>query len=117
MSQPAKSTSLAPEVRWISWRGVVFIGHRARETEVYQTLRLANAAQHRHLLACLGDMGLDETRADDARAIVADTGALASVESLLRAEHASALEAIADLPQPAHAALTELADLAIQRHT
>jgi len=81
-----------------------------------RALRLANEAQRRHLLACLGDADLDDARADDARAIVADTGALASVESLLRAEHATALETIADLPQPAHGALVELADLAVQRH-
>jgi len=82
-----------------------------------RALRLGDAAQRRHLLACLGDPDLTVERGDDARAIVAETGALASVEALLRAEHATALEAIAAVPEPARAALTEMADLAIQRRT
>jgi geranylgeranyl diphosphate synthase type I len=80
-----------------------------------RALRLADDAQRRLLLGCLGDAELTSERAAAARAVVADTGALASVEALLRAEHATAVAAIQDIPEPARAALTELADLAIER--
>ena len=84
---------------------------------VLRALRLAAPRARQRLAASLGDPELSRANADDARGIVADSGALASVEALLRAEHATALEAIEGLPEPARAALTELADLAIERHT
>jgi geranylgeranyl diphosphate synthase type I len=86
-----------------------------RTVLVLRALRLADDRQRRVLEGCLGDPGLDEERAAEARAAVADSGALASVEALLSAQHALALEALAGLPAPAAAALRELAGLAIER--
>lgn len=86
-----------------------------RTVLVLRALRLADHRQRRVLVSCLGDPSLDEARAAEARAVVADTGALASVEALLAAQHTVALEAIAAIPDPAGAALRELAGLAIQR--
>jgi len=82
---------------------------------VLRAIRLADDAQRRVLRACLGDPHLDEAQADEARRVVAATGALASVEALIAAQHAVALAAIRTLPQPARTSLTELADLAICR--
>jgi geranylgeranyl diphosphate synthase type I len=82
---------------------------------VLRALRLADDTQRAQLRACLGDPELDHAGADAARALVAATGALASIEALIAAHHAVALRAIVDLPAPARAALTELADLAICR--
>lgn len=86
-----------------------------RTVLVLRALRLADDRQRRVLEACLGDPDLDEARAAEARAAVADSGALASVEALLSAQHALALEALAGLPEPAASALRELAGLAIER--
>jgi geranylgeranyl diphosphate synthase type I len=82
---------------------------------VLRAIRLADDAQRGVLRACLGDPRLDEAQADEARAVVAATGALASVEALIAAQHAVAVAAVADLPEPARISLTELADLAICR--
>jgi geranylgeranyl diphosphate synthase type I len=84
---------------------------------VLRALRLADDAQGALLRACLGDPLLDEAQADRAREVVAASGALASVEALIAAQHTIAIAAIADLPDPARASLTELADLAICRRT
>lgn len=86
-----------------------------RTVLVLRALRLADDRQRQVLLGCLGDPGLDEGRAFEARRVVADTGALASVEALLTAQHALALEAVTAIGDPAGAALRELAGLAIQR--
>lgn len=82
---------------------------------VLRALRLADPSQHAHLRACLGDPALDEERADEARRVVAATGALASVEALISAHRTMAIAALAGVPEPARSALTELADLAIRR--
>ncbi len=82
---------------------------------VLRALRLADDAQRQVLRSSLGDPDLDEGRAAEVRRIVGATGALASIEALIAARHAVALEAIDGLPTPARAALTELADLAICR--
>jgi hypothetical protein len=47
--------------------------------------------------------------------VVARSGALASVEALLEAQHARALHAVAGLDEPARAALTQLAGMAVFR--
>jgi geranylgeranyl pyrophosphate synthase len=65
----------------------------------------------------LGDPTLDEARAEQARYIVAATGALASIESLIEAHHTMARAAIEAIPGPAEAALAELADRAICRRS
>ncbi len=82
-----------------------------------RALRMANPRERSYLLTHLGDPALIPEDAEKVRSIVASTGALASVEMLLRAEYGAAVEAVADLPNPARAALIEMADLAIQRRT
>lgn len=82
---------------------------------VLRALRLADRRQRAVLAAALGDPLLDDARADEARTVVAATGALASVEALLAAEHAKALDAADGVPEPARSALRALAALAIRR--
>lgn len=86
-----------------------------RTVLVLRALRLASEQPRQLLERCLGDPDLDEERAAQARTVVADSGALASVEALLSAQHALALEALDGLPEPAASALRELAGLAIER--
>ncbi len=61
---------------------------------VLLALRLADDRQRALLQSALGDPDLDERGADAARAVVADSGAVASVELLLEAKHATAVAAI-----------------------
>jgi len=82
---------------------------------VLRALRLADDRQRAVLRAALGDAELDEARAADACTIVAETGALASIEVLLRAQHAIAMEATKAIPDPARTALRTLASLSIER--
>ena len=84
---------------------------------VLRALRLADEHQRQVLLACLGDPEIDDSSAAAARDAVAASGALASVEALIAALHATALRAIEGLPAAARDALTELADLSIRRAT
>lgn len=80
-----------------------------------RALALSTPNQRAELLAALGDRQLDERRGDACRQIIADTGALASVETTVRAELAKALDAIRCVPQPARDALTTLAEAATDR--
>jgi geranylgeranyl diphosphate synthase, type I len=82
---------------------------------VLRALRLAADHDRRVLAHCLGDPDLDAADARRCAAIVADCGALASVEALLDAHHSRALDAIVGLPSPARPALAQLAALAIHR--
>jgi len=84
---------------------------------VLRALRLATPAQRHVLLARLGDPHLDEAGAARVREVVAATGALASVEALITASHATARAALGQVPEPARGALDELAALAIERCT
>jgi geranylgeranyl diphosphate synthase type I len=77
---------------------------------VVRALSLADDRQRAQLVAALGDRTLDEASADRCRATIAATGALASVEALVAALHAEALEAIAPLPADVRRGLTVLAD-------
>ena len=86
-----------------------------RTVLVLRALRLADRAQQRVLEAALGDPRLDAGAAERVREVVVATGARASVEARITNEHARALEAIDELPDPARSALTDLADLAIRR--
>ncbi len=86
-----------------------------RTVLILRALALCDPPSRRALLALLGDAELDDRGADRARDIVADCGALAAVEALLGAKQAGARRAIADVAQPARAALEELADLAAFR--
>jgi geranylgeranyl diphosphate synthase type I len=76
---------------------------------------LATGAQRAYLERCLGDQDLEEDAADRCRRIVERTGALASVETLIRHEHDVAVAAVADLPEPARQALVALASIAVER--
>lgn len=82
---------------------------------VVRALALVEGADHDLLAGALGDPELDEATAGDCCDVVARSGALASVEALLDAEHARALHAISGVGEPARAALTQLADLAVFR--
>jgi geranylgeranyl diphosphate synthase, type I len=86
-----------------------------RTVLVLRALALVTGRSRDFLDRCLGDRRLDEDDADRCRAIVERSGALASVETLVRHQHAVALDAIADVPQPAKQALHDLASLAAHR--
>jgi isopentenyl-diphosphate delta-isomerase type 1 len=77
--------------------------------------RLADERGRRLIDGALGDPSLDEDRAEAVRAVIAASGALASVERLIDAEHAAALRAVVGLPEPARDALVRLAASAIRR--
>ena len=71
---------------------------------------------HRAFLArSLGDRDLDDDGAERCREIVERSGALASVETLLRHQHEVALSALTDVPEPAKGALVALASMAVER--
>ena len=67
------------------------------------------------LARSLGDRDLDDESAERCREIVARSGALASVETLLRHQHEAALSALTDVPEPAKGALVALASMAVER--
>jgi geranylgeranyl diphosphate synthase type I len=82
---------------------------------VLRASSLAGDADRRVLERSVGAADLDERGAQRCREIVARSGALASVEALIRAEHARARAAVAGLPQPARQALEALASVALDR--
>jgi isopentenyl-diphosphate delta-isomerase type 1 len=86
-----------------------------RTLPVLRAIRLANGAQRTVLARSLGDPYLDDDGAEAVREIVRSTGALASVEVLIAAEHARAVRALATVPEPARSALTDLAEGAVRR--
>ena len=82
---------------------------------VLRARRLGDERQRRILDDALGDPTVDDERADAVRAVVADTGALASIELLISHQHALALRAIEPVPEPARGALGALASRATRR--
>ncbi len=82
---------------------------------ILRAITLATDDERAFLRRCLGDRDLDDDAADRCRQIVRCSGALASVETLLRHQHAIAVDAVAALPQPARPALRALASMAVQR--
>lgn len=82
---------------------------------VLRAMALATSGQRGVLSRCLGKRDLDEADADRCREVVAASGALASVETLLRTLHATALGALADVGGPAANALRALAAAAVHR--
>jgi isopentenyl-diphosphate delta-isomerase type 1 len=76
---------------------------------------LTTSAGRRVLDASLGNAHVTDVDVRRCRAIVAESGALASIEARLSAEYARAVDALTAMPQPARAALAELASLAIER--
>ena len=86
-----------------------------RTVLVLRALSLATAAERATLECALGDPALDEAAAERCREIVASSGALASVETLVRTRHAAAIDAIRQLPEPARGALATLAASVVHR--
>ncbi len=87
-----------------------------RTVVMLRALRLADGPGRAVLQHALGNPCLDEDGAERVRQVVADSGALASVEALVAAQHTIALEAIDGvIPEPARSALRQLAGLAIER--
>jgi geranylgeranyl diphosphate synthase type I len=82
---------------------------------VVRALRLASGPDHELLRRSLGNPDLDAAAAARCREIVAASGALASIEALIAAEQARAIDAVAGLDEPARSALVQLAALASQR--
>ena len=82
---------------------------------IAQAMALATPGQRGVLRAALGDRSLDEPDAECCRHIIARTGALASVEAIVRSHHAAAVDAIADVREPARTALIALAASAVDR--
>jgi len=86
---------------------------------VLRALRLSDDAGRRLLTGALGDPDLDEATAHRCRRLVLASGALASVEALIEAEHERALRALRSAGSPADpaavAALEELAAVATRR--
>lgn len=86
-----------------------------RTVLMVRALARAGAAERVELEAHLGDPDLDEAGAARVREIVADTGALSSVEELLAEHRVTALRALEGFPEPARSALAELAHRAVTR--
>jgi geranylgeranyl diphosphate synthase type I len=86
-----------------------------RTVLILRALDLATPPERGVLERALGDPELDESGAARCREIVARTGALASVETLVRTQHATAVEAIDRLPEPARGALRALAAAVVHR--
>ena len=82
---------------------------------VIRALGLADPLERAELEAALGDRDLDLDGAARCCDIVTGSGALASVEARIRAEHGRALAALDGLPDRAARALADLADLAAFR--
>lgn len=82
-----------------------------------RAIRLAGPRDRRLLLQHLGDPTLTEEQAEDARAAIVRSGAVAAVEAMITAQHARALAALPAVPEPARAALVELAAMAIERRS
>jgi isopentenyl-diphosphate delta-isomerase type 1 len=80
-----------------------------------RALALATPTQRAVLERSLGNRDLDGADADRCREIVGRTGALASIETLVRHQHAVALQAIVGLPDPARQALRALAATVVLR--
>lgn len=82
---------------------------------ILRALALADEHQRALLAGMLGDPDLDESAADEARRVIADTGALRAVEQVLAEREATARRVLAAVPSPAREALGALADLALHR--
>jgi geranylgeranyl diphosphate synthase, type I len=86
-----------------------------RTVLVLRAMDMAGPAARAELAATLGDPELDEAGAERARAIIAGSGALDSVERTMANQHERARACLADVPEPARGALAQLADLALHR--
>ena len=82
---------------------------------VVRALALASATGRKTLQGALGNPHLAPVEVERCREIVAGSGALASVETLVRTQHDIAVEATGALPEPSGAALRSLAACAVRR--
>jgi geranylgeranyl diphosphate synthase, type I len=82
---------------------------------ILRAAALATNAQRTFLERCLGNRDLEDDEAECCRRIVERSGALASVETLIRHQHEVAVAATTSVPEPARQALVALAALAVQR--
>jgi isopentenyl-diphosphate delta-isomerase type 1 len=82
-----------------------------------RALRLVSGRDRQLLRDSLGDPSLTEERAEDVRGAIFRSGAAASVEALITAQHARALSTLPAVPEPARSALVELAATAIERRS
>ena len=86
-----------------------------RTVLVLRALALAGPGERAVLTAALGNPDLQDDAADRVRQIVESSGALESVERTLAVQQERARGRLAAVPQPARAALEQLADLALHR--
>lgn len=87
-----------------------------RTVVMLRALRLADRAGRAVLERSLGDPSLDDAGAERVRDVVVSSGARASVEALVAAQHALALHALDGvIPEPARSALRQMASLAVER--
>ena len=75
----------------------------------------ATPAQAAQLRRHLGDPGLSADGVDALREVIGSTGALTEVEDLIATLTATALDALAGVPDPARSALADLAIAATTR--
>jgi geranylgeranyl diphosphate synthase type I len=80
-----------------------------------RALTLASPPERTVLERSLGHRHLDDRAVERCREIVAESGALASVETLLATQLATAVKAVGELPDPARSALAALAATAVHR--
>ncbi len=86
-----------------------------RTVLVLRALQLGTREVRAVVGAALGNPDLDEAGADRAREAIVSCGALDAVERMLAGQQETACRAAGRLPEPARAALSELADLAAFR--
>lgn len=87
-----------------------------RTVVMLRALRLADRAGRAVLERSLGDPTLDDAGAERVRDVVVRSGARASVEALVAAQHALAVDALDGvIPEPARSALRQMASLAVER--
>ena len=83
-----------------------------------QRRRPADDSQEQLLARCLGDRSLTEAGAEQVRAVIAETGALAECEALIATSVKEAISALDGAPVTAEArdALADLAIMATERN-
>lgn len=87
-----------------------------RTVVMLRALRLADRTGRSVLERSLGDPTLDDVGAERVRDIVVSSGALASIEALVAAQHALAVDALDGvIVEPARSALRQMASLAVER--
>lgn len=96
-------------------RGLSDLRAGKRTVLIARALTLSSPVQRATLTAALGDPDLCESRGDACRQIIAETGALASVETTIRSQLAIAAEVVEVVPEPPRTALRALAAMAAER--